>query len=166
MQIIPNGASTTNSEEAIMAKYRKPGFRIQRRAGWGMGLYRNRSEGWIAGVCAGLAEHWNVPNWMVRLPALALLFFTGSLAFWAYIVAIFVLASRRDAIHLEGDVEMEYDERMQTYRPRQALRYAHAPTERLHRAQTRLDAALGRVESMERYVTSRRYELDQKFSRL
>lgn len=150
-----------------MARRRKkPGFGAQRRSGWGIGLYRNRSEGWIAGVCAGLADHWNVPNWMVRLATVALFIFTGSLAFWGYILAIFLLGSRRDAEPFEGDVEMEYDERMRTYRPKQAFRYSTAPTDRLRRAQERLDGALGRVEIMERYVTSRRYQLDEKFSRL
>ena len=56
-------------------------FGESRRRGWGMGLYRNRSEGWVGGVCAGLAAHWDVPNWVVRLAAVALLMFTGSLAF-------------------------------------------------------------------------------------
>lgn len=150
-----------------MARRRnKPGFGDQRRNGWGMGLYRNRTEGWIAGVCAGLADHWNVPNWMVRLATVALFIFTGSLAFWGYIIAIFLLASRRDACYDEDEVTMEYDERVQTYRPKQAFRYSSAPTERLRRAQERLDNALGRVEIMERYVTSRRYDLNQKFSRL
>ena len=33
---------------------RQRSFSESRRRGWGMGLYRNRSEGWIGGVCAGL----------------------------------------------------------------------------------------------------------------
>lgn len=145
-----------------MAKRRKPGFRAQRRSGWGMDLYRNRSEGWIAGVCAGLADHWSVPNWMVRLAAVTLFFMTGSLAFWAYIVAIFALGSRRDADDCES-AEMEYDESVQSWRPRKVMRYSGAPTERLRRAQMRMDATLGRIEVMERYVTSRRYALNQRF---
>ena len=63
-----------------------------RRRGWGMGLYRNRSEGWVGGVCAGLAAHWDVPNWVVRLAVVALLMFTGSLAFWLYMLAWVVIA--------------------------------------------------------------------------
>ena len=37
---------------------------------------------------------------------------------------------------------------------------------RLQRARERLDAALRRVEDMESYVTSRRYNLNKEFSRL
>ena len=49
---------------------RQRSFGESRRRGWGMGLYRNRSEGWISGVCRGCA-HWDVPNWVVRLAAVA-----------------------------------------------------------------------------------------------
>jgi phage shock protein C len=151
-----------------MARRKKAGFVSNRRCGWGMDLYRNRREGWIGGVCAGLGDHWGVPNWMVRLAAVALLIFTGTLAFWGYILGIVLLASRPDE-RACGDcesVEMEYDESIHRYRPKKAFRYAAAPTERLRAARERLDGALDRVTVMERYVTSRRYELNQKFSKL
>ena len=151
-----------------MVNRQKVGFRTNRRCGWGMNLYRNRSEGWIAGVCAGLGDHWHVPYWMVRLAAVALLIFTGSLAFWAYILGIALLGSRSESSRYAdcAEVAMEYDESVHRYRPRKAFRYAPAPTERLRVAKERLDGALDRVTSMERYVTSRRYELNQKFSEL
>jgi phage shock protein C len=102
---------------------------------------------------------------MVRLATVALFLFTGSLAFWGYIAGIVLLSARREA-SAEGAVSMEYDEWEQRYRPRKAFHYTSAPTERLQRARERLDAALNKVESMERYVTSRRYDLNQKFSQL
>lgn len=144
-------------------------FGAKRRRGWGMDLYRNRSEGWIGGVCSGLADHWGVATWMVRLAAIALLLLTGSLAFWGYVVAWVVLSprpSRWEAEAAEVEVEMEYDEDRQTYRKRTVFHYPDAPTDRLRKARRRLDEALGRVESMERYVTSRRYDLNREFSKL
>ena len=144
-------------------------FGAKRRRGWGMDLYRNRSEGWIGGVCSGLADHWGVATWMVRLAAIALLLLTGSLAFWGYVVAWVVLSprpSRWEGEASEVEVEMEYDEDRQTYRKRTVFHYPDAPTDRLRKARRRLDEALGRVESMERYVTSRRYDLNREFSKL
>ncbi len=144
-------------------------FGAKRRRGWGMDLYRNRSEGWIGGVCSGLADHWGVATWMVRLAAIALLLLTGSLAFWGYVVAWVVLSprpSRWEGEAAEVEVEMEYDEDRQTYRKRTVFHYPDAPTDRLRKARRRLDEALGRVESMERYVTSRRYDLNREFSKL
>jgi phage shock protein C len=133
-----------------------------------MDLYRNRSAGWIGGVCAGLADHWGVATWMVRLGATAMLIFTGSLAFWAYVVAWFLLAPRPSQWDESADIEvtMEYDEDRHTYRKRTVFHYPDAPSDRLRKAQERLNEALGRVESMERYVTSRRYDLNREFSRL
>jgi len=46
------------------------------------------------------------------------------------------------------------------------FKYSDAPTQRLRKARERLDRALARVESMERYVTSRRYDLNREFSKL
>lgn len=151
-----------------MAKRRgKNGFGTKRRCGWGMELYRNRSESWIAGVCAGLGDHWGVPYWMVRLAAVALFLFTGSLAFWGYLLGIVMLGSRSQCRDEPcPDVDMEYDEGVRRYRPKKAFRYTAAPTERLRQAQSRLDAALQRVNNMESYVTSRRYDLDRKFAKL
>jgi len=152
-----------------MRKDSRGSFGEQRRSGWGLGLYRNRSKGWIGGICAGLADHWEVPSWVVRLGVLALLIFTGSLAFWAYVIAWFILAPRPSRWNREGEVEeveLEYDEDLHAYRKRTVFRYSDAPSERLRKARQRLDEALGRVESMERYVTSRRYDLNRQFSKL
>ena len=151
-------------------------YRKRKANGWGMGLYRNTRDGKIAGVCAGLADHWEVDHWVVRLGAIVLLLFTGSLAFWAYIAGWVMLAPRRRSIDYERwedpieetdpEVEMEYDERHHDYRPRKMFRYGENTSVRLQRARERLDAALRRVEDMETYVTSRQYNLDQEISKL
>ena len=67
-----------------------------RRNGWGLGLYRNPADGWFGGVCAGLAEYWEVPAWLIRLAVFALYLFTGAVVFWLYIAA-WVLISKRSS---------------------------------------------------------------------
>ena len=149
---------------------RQRSFRESRSRGWHMGLYRNRSEGWIGGVCAGLAAHWDLPNWFVRLVALALLMFTGALAFWLYViawVAIAPKASRWSELPKEEvEIEMEYDEDRHTYRCKTVFRYTDAPAKRVRKAKERVAKAARRVEAMERYVTSRQYDLNREFSKL
>ena len=149
---------------------RQRSFRESRRRGWGMGLYRNRSEGWIGGVCAGLAVHCDLPNWFVRLAAVALLMFTGALAFWLYViawVAIAPKASRWSELSREGvEIEMEYDEDRHTYRRKTVLRYTDAPAMRIRKARERVAKAASRIEAMERYVTSRQYDLNRESSKL
>lgn len=152
-------------------------YRRRRNNGWGMGLYRNTRDGKIAGVCAGLADHWNVERWVVRLLAIVAFLFTGALAFWLYVAGWIMLAPRRrvddygerwdDPVEeYEEVVEMEYDEYQHDYRPRKMFRYSESPSVRLQRARERLDAAMQRVADMESYVTSRQFQLNKKISEL
>jgi phage shock protein C len=148
-------------------------FGARKRAGWGMDLYRNTRRSRVAGVCAGIADYWDVAHWVVRLLFIAAFLFTGTLALWAYLAGWLLLAPRpRGASPGDGVEEaspqrpMEYDERRHDYRPQHPFRYSESASVRLERAQERLDAALRRVEAMESYVTSRRYQLNKAFSRL
>lgn len=47
------------------------------------GFYRDRENGWIFGVCAGLADHFDVSAGVVRLVAVVSLF----LFFWPTVLA-------------------------------------------------------------------------------
>lgn len=150
-------------------------YQSRRRNGWGMNLYRNTRAGKVGGVCAGLADHWEVEHWVIRLAAVILFLVAGPLVFWAYIAGWILLCRRprqddyrRQGAVVEEDenIEMEYDERHHTYRPRKMFRYSESPSVRLQKARERLDAAQGRVEDMESYVTSRKYELNNEFSKL
>lgn len=154
--------------------------RIQsrKRLGWGLNLYRNTREGKVAGVCAGLADHWDVAHWVIRLIFIGACLFTGMLAIWVYIGAWLLIAPRSSRRNDRGDrvddydtysdedVEMEYDERRHDYRPKKVFRYSDSGSVRLKRAKERLDAALRRAEDMESYVTSRQYNLNNEFSKL
>ena len=156
--------------------HRKHGFHARRRGGWGMNLYRNTADGKIAGVCAGLADHWDVAHWVVRLTWVGAFLFTGTLALWVYLAGWILMKPRPtrwsassgdvETEYEEVSVEMEYDERHHDYRPRKVFRYTDSSSERLKRARERLDAALHRVQGMESYVTSRQFELNKEFSRL
>ncbi len=150
--------------------HRPRGVGESRRRGWGMGLYRNRSEGWIGGVCAGLAAHWDVPNWVVRLATVALLMFTGSLGFWLYVIAWIAIASKAsrwsELPREEVEIETEYDEDRHTHRRKTVFRSTDAPAERVRKAKERVAKAASRIEAMERYVTSRQYDLNREFSKL
>ena len=149
---------------------RQRSFGESRRLGWGMGLYRNRSDGWLGGVCAGLAAHWDVPNWVVRLAAVALLMFTGALAFWLYVIAWVAIAPKAsrwsELPEEEVEIEMEYDEHLNTYRRKTVFGNTDSPTERVRNAKERMAKAASRVEAMERYVTSRQYDLNRECSKL
>ncbi|MFT6051512.1 MAG: phage shock protein C [Halioglobus sp.] len=153
-------------------------YQSKRHSGWGMNLYRNTREGKVAGVCAGLADHWDVAHWVIRLLFVGACLFTGMLAIWAYIGAWVFIAPRSSRRTRDGepyreyerftreDVDMEYDEKQHDYTPKKVFRYSDSGSVRLKRARQRLDAALVRVEDMESYVTSRQYNLNKEFSKL
>lgn len=157
---------------------RRRKFRNSKKSGWGMNLYRNTREGKIAGVCAGLGDHWDIAHWVVRLMWVGAFLFTGPLAFWAYIGAWIMMApnphrrvadtgsDRYEDRYVDENIKMEYDEYSHDYRPKKVFRYPDSNAERLQRAKERLDSAVRRVEGMERYVTSRQYNLNKEFSKL
>ena len=135
----------------------------RRRKGWDMNLYRNTEDKKIAGVCSGLADHFDVAHWIVRLIFVAGFLFTGSLAFFAYGGAWFLMAPRRKEYSEET---VEYDEHRREYKPRSMFRYSENASARIKAAQERVRHSMERIEGMESYVTSRQYQLNKEFSKL
>ena len=71
------------------------------------GLYRDRENGWIFGVCAGLADFFNFRTGMVRIIAVVCLF----LFFWTTIVVYFaatLLIRRKPLIYRGRYSEYEF----------------------------------------------------------
>ncbi len=58
-------------------------------------LYRSRTDRKLCGVCGGIAEYLNADATIVRL-ACVLLFFTGTLGLWAYIICALVIPEAPD----------------------------------------------------------------------
>lgn len=135
----------------------------RRRKGWDMNLYRNTENKKIAGVCAGLADHFDVAHWVVRLVFVAGFLFTGSLAMFAYGAAWCLMAPRREGYSEEA---VEYDEHRKEYKPRSMFRYSENASARIKAAQERVRGSMSRIEDMESYVTSRQYKLNKEFSKL
>jgi len=59
-------------------------------------LYRVEEGRMLTGVCGGVAEYFNVDPSIVRIIWVAACFATASIAFWAYIIAAFVLPKKSD----------------------------------------------------------------------
>jgi phage shock protein C len=136
------------------------GWKAKRRHGYRRNLFRNKRDGKIAGVCAGLADHLNIDHWIMRIIFIASLFVIGPIAFWAYVAGIILLAKRPASFQ----PEKEYDEERGGYREKTIFKNPKPAPYRLRLAREKMDAALTRVENMERYVTSSRYNLDRAFS--
>ncbi|AJQ92603.1 PspC domain-containing protein [Gynuella sunshinyii] len=145
-----------------MKHHRKYSLAQRKADGWDKNLYRNTKERMVAGVCAGLADNFEVDNWVVRLVFIAGGIFLGGFAVVTYI-ALWVFLGKRSASHR---VEYEYDERSRRYRPKKVFKNSDSANVRLQRVSDRLKRAVRRVEEMESYVTSRKFELDKEFAKI
>jgi len=144
-----------------MNRYDNPNY--NRRAGFGMNLYLNKSQKKIAGVCAGLADHFDINRNIMRIIFVAAILFTGMTIVWLYIIAWVILCEKPSEA---PPVEQEYDETNRCYRKKNMFRYNREPSERIRSANERIRALSERISSMEKYVVSKRFKLEEEFSDL
>lgn len=146
-------------------RFHESSFGQKRRDGFGMNLYRNTKRKKIAGVCAGLADHLNVDRWIIRLTFIAGFLFFNSLALIIYAAAWIILVPR-PKFGKGKKTRYRYDEAMHEDRPVNMFSERQSASERLKTARTRMQDVVDRTTRMERYVTSKRYELDKEFSKI
>ena len=118
-------------------------------------FFRDRRNGKIGGVCAGLADYFGFDVTITRLLAVVAFFVAPPVTLLLYFGIVLLVP----AADLNGDVTPPERKAF-----RQGLRAAPASTVTdVKRTLLRLDARLARLE---RYVTSSQFELDQKIRRL
>ena len=118
-------------------------------------FFRDRRNGKIGGVCAGLADYFGFDVTITRLLAVIAFFVAPPVTLLLYFGIVLLVP----AAELNGDVTPPARKAF-----RQNLRAAPATTVTdVKRSLLRLDARLARLE---RYVTSSQFELDQKIRRL
>lgn len=118
-------------------------------------FYRDRRNGKIAGVCAGLADYFGFDVTITRVLAVIAFFVAPPVALLLYFGLVLLVP----ATDLGGDVTPPERKAF-----RQTLRASPATTVTdVKRSLLRLDARLARLE---RYVTSSQFELDQKIRKL
>lgn len=59
-------------------------------------LYKNKSNGMIFGVCAGIAEYTGISTTIIRLAFVFASIFSGSLFFWVYLLLGILLPNKND----------------------------------------------------------------------
>ncbi len=135
-------------------------------------LYRDREQGMIAGVCAGLADFFELNVRMTRILVVVGAIFFPSVIF-AYI-ALALLLKTKSTRDQNGASE---DSRRRKKKHRRARREGGGATDTASRDRAPPDATLSRVrrrfrdldvrlQRLEKYVTSERYRLDREFDHL
>lgn len=107
-------------------------------------LYRDSRNGWIAGVCAGIADYFGLSPGLVRvLVVLSAMFFPPP-TFFAYLVAALVLKRKPERLYANREEEAFW--RSVRLEP---SRTAHDLARKFQELERRLRAAEARVTSSE-----------------
>lgn len=129
-------------------------------------LMRDPSRRRLGGVCAGIARHYDLEPWIVRLAALTALIFFPSIVFPGYWIAFFVLerpaagrAGARDFGRDRGTADRPPADPFRSTAPEfGALR---SPRQGLRDVRADLAAVELRLRRMEAHVTADSFELDR-----
>jgi phage shock protein C len=115
---------------------------------------RNADRAVIAGVCAGLAEHFGFKLCVVRVLAVIACFMACPLAIIIYFAVVFLTPTSHDP------------ERQRRRRGASRSESPFAPKPTLSDVRRRYQSLDSRLARLERYVTSTRYHLDEEFRKL
>jgi phage shock protein C len=133
--------------------------------GYDINLYRSADNNWIGGVCGGIAENINWPVWLVRLAALMLFSVTGMLVVIAYIIAVFMLDKREATLSGPiGGRARQQGGGGHTLKDT-VFSYKAEPGSQARELNKRMQQLDQRLQNMESYVTSRKYQFDQELKR-
>jgi len=117
-------------------------------------LYRDRRNGVIFGVCAGLADYFAFDLTVTRVIVVLAALFSFPVVAIAYLFFALLLPVRPyDETHGDGEDPVRREVRSDPHATLSGVRYRFRD----------LDA---RLQRLEKYVTSNRYKLDREFSAL
>jgi len=114
-------------------------------------LYRNRRRGWIAGVCAGLADYFGISVVPVRIATAIgfMMFFVPTL--FAYALAALMLRTAPENLFESSDEERFWRDMRKE------------PKDTVFDLNRRFADSEKRLRAMEAHVTSSEFELRRKF---
>ncbi len=129
-------------------------------------LYKDPERGKLGGVCAGISDYFNMELWLVRILVVsAALLSGGQFIVVAYIAAWFILDKKptektekstdTDSIH-QDPLEVKFKVWQKGEPPRRALQDL----------KDRLARVDGRLQEMERYVTSTEFTVSREINKL
>ncbi|MGH8127235.1 MAG: envelope stress response membrane protein PspC [Gammaproteobacteria bacterium] len=114
-------------------------------------LYRDPERGMIMGVCAGIADYFGLNLTLVRIVTVLVLFFWGFIPLVVYLVMGFLMPKKPRGLYDTPEDETFW----------RGVR--RSPSETFHDVRHRFRDIDLRMQRMERYVTSNRYDLDRQF---
>lgn len=149
---------------------------MRRRVRSNRGLYRDKDHKRVCGVCAGLADYWNMDTWKVRFAAVMGLMFIPSVTIPGYFILYFLLddkpyyrkaSERYEDFHVQGDQGRDkHGEKGGTKPGRTRSGSKLSSAQAINKARQKFADIEGRVRSMEAHVTSSKFELQREFKKI
>ncbi|MCY3624228.1 MAG: PspC domain-containing protein [Gammaproteobacteria bacterium] len=133
-------------------------------------LCRDRENGKLLGVCAGIANYYGLESWVVRLIALTGLVFLTSVTLVGYFVAALLMDP--SPLRRRSRRRRHRGRRRRKNRDRSYLRddsteeYSWVPRQRLREVGAEFDQMELKLRRMETHVTSGHYELHRELAEL
>lgn len=116
---------------------------------------RNKIDGVLGGVCAGIGDYTGVDPVIVRILTVVTTFMTGGTAFWVYLgLWIFVPSDKRAPYKREA---------REAYRAHRNAPEAPARTASFKDVKSKFRSVETRLQDLERSITSSEWQLRRKF---
>lgn len=121
-------------------------------------LYRDPENAKLGGVCAGIAEYFDIEVWIVRLLVVsAFLFTAGFFVAIAYVMAYFVLDKIPEKQQWQQNAYKKHKVK------KKAWQTGDSAQKILDNISIELDQIQQNIEQMEDYVTSFEYKINREF---
>ena len=126
-------------------------------------LYRDADNAVLGGVCAGLARYLGFNLKVTRFLAFITFLCAMPFAIIGYLAAVFLIPSSSSRVYDAKAYDELRAEELRKETLREEIKRAKPNVAEVRRRYKSMDERLARIE---KYVTSSRYELDEKFRRL
>ncbi|HEY5715776.1 MAG TPA: envelope stress response membrane protein PspC [Psychromonas sp.] len=122
-------------------------------------LYRDPKNAKLGGVCAGIAEYFDIEVWVIRLLVVsAFLFTAGFFVVIAYIAAYFMLDEMPEKQQWQQSVYKKHNVK------KKAWQAGDSAEKILENISAELDQMQLDIEKLESYVTSFDYKMNREFT--
>jgi phage shock protein C len=122
-------------------------------------LYRDPENAKLGGVCAGIAEYFDIEVWLVRLLVVsAFLFTAGFFVVLAYIVAYFSLDEIPEKQQWQQNAYKKHKVK------KKAWQTGDSAQQILENISIELDEIQKNIEQLENYATSLKYKINREFT--
>lgn len=137
-------------------------------------FYRSADRAMLGGVCAGIADSFGFNLRVLRVLAVIAFFLAMPMTIIVYLAIVFLVPARAGSNHgpaREDRIRPRPSRKERRAERKRAQRYAEqesslAAAEAAARVRSKCQSLEQRLASLEKYITSPRYQLDSEFRRL